>query len=359
LSERRLRAAERAWLSSSEDPALLKRFLGELVRAGEDPVLGLVAAAPKAPWAGLLAASVPIVHQETHRVGRGLFGLIRNGTYFHTRIDVFGPDSIDAWGKTSREGLPEVNPRLVTEGAVGGAFSVHNLGGGEILEGEWSLSDADFLRGVDLVLAALAAQPKVEVPSTLKSGRPWGTVPYRSEGDTFLLGGSIPVLTREGDRIALRPWLIYSDGSSQLGPGADLVDLETSIAALEEGAALLRLPPDSWLEIPGLGRARLVGRRTRAWFVDAHERVKEARDELAGLKGRDTAHQLALDALQSYRAVEREQGPGEALNQARRALRVAYTDVPEHLRLYLGDMDSKDSEYRAILQHWPPLGRGS
>jgi hypothetical protein len=48
----------------------------------------------------------------------------------------------------------------------------------------------------------------------------------------------------------------------------------------------------------------------------------------------------------SYAAWPYEAAPSE---EKREALRKAYEAVPEHLRMYCGDMDSKDEPIRRIL----------
>ena len=78
--------------------------------------------------------------------------------------------------------------------------------------------------------------------------------------------------------------------------------------------------------------------------------IAEVADEIERLAGRPTSSdtcQAALDALLS-----------DPSNEQRRAeLRAAYFDVPEHLRAYLGDMDTQDSLIRTLMTPVGGVGR--
>ncbi|MEH2315691.1 MAG: hypothetical protein V7K24_00810 [Nostoc sp.] len=75
--------------------------------------------------------------------------------------------------------------------------------------------------------------------------------------------------------------------------------------------------------------------------VEEQEFVKEVEDEIRRLNGQLTIGEICRQALTQYKY---------ELNEANKEyLRQAYDAVPKHCRIYLGDMDDKDLEYRSIL----------
>jgi hypothetical protein len=80
------------------------------------------------------------------------------------------------------------------------------------------------------------------------------------------------------------------------------------------------------------------------------ERVREARDELELLRGGEGSHARCRAAFNAYeREADRPEPDPVAVAAARERLRAAYEAIPEHLRAYVGDMDSKDWPIRRAL----------
>ncbi|BDI32348.1 hypothetical protein CCAX7_43990 [Capsulimonas corticalis] len=75
--------------------------------------------------------------------------------------------------------------------------------------------------------------------------------------------------------------------------------------------------------------------------VEEVEFVKQVADEILSLNKKPTSAHFCGEALRQYK-----QDPTES---NRERLRTAYEAVPKHMRLFLGDMDSKDWEYKRIL----------
>jgi hypothetical protein len=90
--------------------------------------------------------------------------------------------------------------------------------------------------------------------------------------------------------------------------------------------------------LDGLGRFQTAG---GFWYIDPKERVREAYGLLEELNGGPGAIRRCIDAHEAYEA--------EPSEERRALLRAAYEAVPEHLRRYCGDMDSKDWPIRHIL----------
>jgi hypothetical protein len=98
-------------------------------------------------------------------------------------------------------------------------------------------------------------------------------------------------------------------------------------------------PPDSArITIEGLGWFESQGSH---WGIKVEERVREAHDVLKQLNGEKSSIRKCANSFREYQS---DPSP-ENLDRVRQA----YEAVPEHLRLYCGDMDSQDRPIRDVL----------
>ena len=79
-------------------------------------------------------------------------------------------------------------------------------------------------------------------------------------------------------------------------------------------------------------------------IIEEQEFIKQVADEIRELNGEPTSRQICHEALLRYKKENSE--------EAKNNLRECYLAVPKHMRRFLGDMDSKDSEYHSILNLW-------
>ena len=287
--------------------------------------------------------------------GRAVPTFIHNGSFFLSTVDVSADGAIDCWGFVDRALFREkvangwVDPRP----PAGCDVSIHSLGGGELVEGRWAWSRDDVLAHADAVVRRLnpALRDLVDMHGSateLRNGLRYAKLglanerPYRFEASgAEVPGGEVPVLVRDpDDRDAYRltRWFVYADGLVQLGYGTPLLPARAVGESLEAGAWQTSAPDGSWIDVEGLGRARL---REGFWHVDARERVRECLDLIRAAAGEPGAVERCRTAFAQY-----ESDPTPA---RRETLRAAYEAVPEHLRLYCGDMDSKDWPIRRVL----------
>jgi hypothetical protein len=153
-----------------------------------------------------------------------------------------------------------------------------------------------------------------------------------------VLGDEVAVFLKADDGYRLERWFVYADGQSQVGYGGDLFPVEEVARGFKDGRLATAVPDGAWVTIDGLGRFRVAKGH---WYVAARERVREVHDRLDMLGGRPGSIRRCKELHEEY-----ERDPSE---ERRAALRRAYEAVPEHLRRYCGDMDSKDGPIRWIL----------
>jgi hypothetical protein len=157
------------------------------------------------------------------------------------------------------------------------------------------------------------------------------------EGDE-VAAAELPVFEVAADGYRLLPWFIYADGQSQLGYANEMLPLDAVTRMFEDGRLTLSVPEGAWVTLEGLGRFQ-AGEGW--WGIKPGERVREAFSLLEELNGGPGAIRTCIAAHQAFES--------DPTPEQREALRRAYEAVPEHLRLYCGDMDSKDWPIRRIL----------
>jgi hypothetical protein len=287
------------------------------------------------------------------KYGVALPAFIHNGPYFYTTVDVFSDGLINCWGFVDLSLFREKVARgwVVTQPPVAASLSVHNLGGAKAAAVEWQLGPED------LVSQVLDALDKLNPTRTgfvdmqgsdtelrgkvryAKFGRP-DSKPYIQTLDTGedIVGQRIPIFEKRGTDYGLTQWFIYSNGKSRIGAGSALESIDDSTRRIKEGSLMTVVPNDSWIIIDGLGRFKTA---SAAWYVEPEERIREAHDIAATLTGEDGSIRRCINCHRDY-----EQTPNV---ENRERLREAYEAVPKHLRMYCGDMDSKDAPIRRIL----------
>jgi hypothetical protein len=271
--------------------------------------------------------------------------------YFYTTLDAYADGAVDCWGLVD---LPLFR-RKVAEGwvvarpPVGSQVSFHNLGRCQVAAAEWTATPADLVAHVEAAVRELNAGRGGLIDLQGEETELRGQVrysklgladdrAYRVDGGTAVIGSELPVFQVERDDYRLTHWFIYADGLAQIGYGTDLAQLKEGLLQFDEGRLTTSVPDGAWVIIDGLGRFQ-VG--AGSWFVDRHERVREAVDLIDKLNGRPDAVLRCRMAHEAY-----EDNPSEEM---REALRQAYEAVPVHLRPFCGDMDTKDQVICNIL----------
>jgi uncharacterized protein (TIGR02996 family) len=284
--------------------------------------------------------------------GKAIPAFIHNFQYHLSTIDVYADGAINCWGFVD---LPLFRGRLtqgwvVPRAEVGGTLSIHNLGQSRVAAAEWDHTPGDIEREVTDVLRELnpAMEGLLDMQGTdveVRNGVRYAKLglgdgkPYRvSLAGDEVAGAELPVLEVDAGGYRLRHWLIYADGLSQLGYATELLPLEAVGRMFGEGRLTLSVPAGAWVTLDGLGRFQTG---EGYWSIEPAQRLREASDLLDQLNGGPGAIRRCIEA---HRAYESDPSP-----ERREALRAAYEAVPGHLRMYCGDMDSKDGPIRRIL----------
>lgn len=300
---------------------------------------------------------------ERSRVLKGKFipGIIKNGdSYFFIDLQVFEDGLIECWEMVDLELLgKKIKSGWVSPSVPNGKeLSIHHLGSWTIKKGDWLFDKRSLFKHVIEVIKTL--NPKLENlyncfgTTTMKVGNVnvsrFGLVkgkPVRSEdpesyfspkhkGDSFH-----SFLKNDESDYSLIGINIFADSSIQIS-GIEkprLMSVEEFNLMVKEGEITTALPEGAILDIYGLGKCE-IGECLYA--ADMTAKASEVNDIIARLNGNKTTSEICRDVYETYNK--------NPTIKRKEALKVAYENIPEHLRVYvLGDMDVKDIPVRMII----------
>lgn len=287
----------------------------------------------------------------TH-LGKAVPVFINNMQHHLTVIKAFADGAIDVWGfldlalfdqKLKTGWVSTAPPR-------GSRINIFNLGLATAEAVEWQVSVEDIRQQVHVIVHSLNPEMRDLVDmegspwvmqgkvTTAKMGLP-NDKPFRTTASgARILGEGMPVFERQGADLLLRRWFVFADGLSMFGPSGNLEDFGTGCERLASGEMTTAAKDGQWITIPGLGRFKA---QAGNFHTKPGERVREARDLLDQLNGGKGAIGECFEAMNTYRA-----NPSPENKQV---LRAAYDRVPDHLKMYCGDMNTKDWEIRQAL----------
>lgn len=284
--------------------------------------------------------------------GVSIQGIIHNLNYFHTKLSVYEDGVVDCWHAVDLNGFRKEIDKgwVVPQVPCNRPFSIHGIGMFEIQEASWMYdNDRFYERVVDIVkqmnpdlknLHEIQQNERIDKRYTF--GAPG--MPYREEGK-FLIniidGSQQAAIYRKDDRLCITELTVYKDRHFRIGMEDDrLFNLE-EITDMIQADILYSYPVEGeWLYMPDLGNVKV---RLLTDPIAKGERVKEIEQWCARTAGEDDAAQRCIMAYHDYL-----EWPTE---QKRERLKQLYLAVPEHERMYLGDMDVKDSDYVRIIYH--------
>lgn len=158
----------------------------------------------------------------------------------------------------------------------------------------------------------------------------------RVVGDESVPGTYLQAFIKNGDHYFVTEIKIYKDGKIDCW---GLVDFEGFKEKIRQGWVRTSVPNGARISTM-VSALNFTVDNVRGG-IDEGEFVKQVSDEIDELNERATSAEVCKECLCRHR-----ESPSDASIQA---LRVAYENVPTHMRRFLGDMDSKDWEYRTAL----------
>jgi hypothetical protein len=297
----------------------------------------------------------PIVRTKPggKKYGRAISLFINNWQCHLTTIDVFSDGAVDCWGFVDLSLFREKvrSQWIVPAPKRDQPISVFNFGMTGTRLGEWLQTSATIVAEVESIVTALNPGRQGLVDMQGDDSEPYGKIrrakmglsdksPWRqASGGGEVVGKSAPILRVTSDWFELTNIFVYADGTIQVGTNGELMRLQDVQGLYARNKITNLAPAGSRVVIPGLGSFE-----TTMDFGDVSpgDRLLELDDMLNELQGKPSVVRLCVGAYADY-----ENNPTE---ENKRSLREAYERVPQHLRCYCGDMDTKDGKIRRALR---------
>jgi hypothetical protein len=276
-------------------------------------------------------------------LGTAIPAFIHNGNYYLTTVDVYADGAINAWGVLDR---PLFRAKVATGWVtttvpVGATISVHNLGFARVVRTDWRRDTGDIVEHVESEVRRLnpAGRNLVDLEGsdvTLRGGVRYAKLAWPDAKPVLLtepltVGEDVPIFRRSIEEFALERWFVFADGTSRIGTEETAQELGETLSRLSSGELATTVPNGARVRIPALGTFQIASGH---WVIEASERAREVSDLMAQARGKPSSVALCVNSFREFEA-----NPTEP---ARERLRIAYEAVPKHLRMYCGDMDSKD-----------------
>jgi len=285
-------------------------------------------------------------------------GIIHNGSYFLTDLQVFADGLINCWEMVD---LPMFKEKLRRGWVVpsipdGEDLSIHGVGSVAVVSPNWTHNAASLIGFIQDIVKAL--NPRMEnlhachgrdteeingvryATVNTDNPRPWKTDQPISPLVRGLFGESLRHFqVRDGSLRLVTVQLFKDDAVKIFGTGEPQTISFASLMEQLHNPGCFRLPNGGdRISIEGLVEFT-AGQW--AYRVDPGQLAAEFHDLHDRAHGRPGAIQECMMAYRDYLARQ----TSETLT----SLRQKYEAVPEHLRMYCGDMDEKDIPIRMIL----------
>ena len=305
--------------------------------------------------------SFPKIERTRVLQGRFVPGVINNGgSHFFINLQVFEDGLVDCWEMIDLELFKKklnsgwVSPKIPD----GKQLSIHHLGSWSVKNGEWLFDKESYFDHIKEVVKDLNPELKnlyncfgtttKKVGKTnvsllgMANGKPVRTedpenyFSPKHKGDSF--HGFQKIDDSNYNLININ---VFADSRIQISgiEKPKLVSIDEFTSLVKDGAISTEIPEDSTVHIYGFGKCT-VG--TCQYYANIEEKLSEINDIISQLNGDKTTSEICREVYEEY-----VENPTVRLKDL---LKVAYENIPEHLRTYvLGDMDAKDIPVRMII----------
>ena len=281
--------------------------------------------------------------------------IVHNYHYFFVDIDVYENGRVEYWDFKDFESFAKsvASGRISLSIPEGEVLSIHGLGDWKISDATWTFNKETFIKYVKSLVKEL--NPKLEniyeySEKTIngvvigESGKgtaykekkrvPHDIFPEKVDGESLNLFYKV-----EGEYYLIKA-IFFADNSVSICRLENPLDI--SFEEFEELIAkkiiTSEVPNASKVHIYGLGSFNVT-----AFFapVDIENKLQEIKDILRKLNGVPSTIQRCKKAHQEYIK--------NPTSENKEYLKSAYENVPDHQKMYVGDMDAKDIEVRMII----------
>lgn len=280
--------------------------------------------------------------------------IIHNSQYFWHNMAVYEDGTISCWEKVDLDDVPVKLKRgwLTVSIPDGKSISVYGACGVELTKGNWSFTNESYfdfiketVRSMNPEMANIyrTSEHEREKWNKLRIGFTASPTHCKLDEKPFhyelTAGDSTNVFMRVDGALAVTALYAYEDGFFGIDSMDKKIFTFNDIENLFKDKELCVAPKSGdIISFGALGTAECASCYSK---VKLNEKLKEIENASLKVQKKPDAHELCIRAYHAY-LVE----PNDFYKER---LREAYEAVPEHERCFLGDMDTRDSDFRRIL----------
>lgn len=289
--------------------------------------------------------------------GISTISIIRNGGYHLFELPVYEDGSFDCWHRNDLAGIRADLERRWLVCSVPEGESIGILGLASILveRAEFQFNENGYYKYLEHLVRSMNRKLEglyIETDEQKEKSEKY-RIGWNAKKKPFKVRNPIGYFTSDGestwvfyDRYATRETYeiaqitAYEDGTFALDRLPEqYLTLEEVSAMFQAGVLSAEAKKPAWFRLGELGR--VYG--SLLYEVGSKEKQKEIEQKSLELTKQPTAYEVCQSCYYQYL-----RQPSE---EHRRLLKEAYEKVPEHERCYLGDMDTRDTDYQRIIYY--------
>ena len=282
--------------------------------------------------------------------GKYFPGIINNVNYFFTTVALYEDGVINCWEKVEFHNIKNIIEKgwLCCEAPNGKNISIFQVGNYTIKSAKWKYNKETYYKTIIDNLKEL--NPKIENINKITREIPeedykkeilFLSKPFRLEHKInfhqWFNGDNTFIFYNLGGQLYLTTLTAYEDKTFEIGLLEEKYFSLEEIKEMFEKNILTTEVKDRFF-IKDFAEIEI---EKINYFVEKSQKFKEIEDMMKKVCEEETTLELCREAYFEYLA--------DPCDYTKEKLRKAYEAVPEHERMYLGDMDSKDWDYRRIL----------
>ncbi|SUW08965.1 Uncharacterised protein [Brachyspira pilosicoli] len=296
------------------------------------------------------------VYRKERVEGRSFFGIIKNGSYFLSNLAIYEDGIVSAWDKFD---IYQFEKALEKKWVVSfiennEELNVHGIGDFEILESQWMHKD-DYYKYIKSILKEMNPEMQNIYKTTQREIEKWEKLKVsflaspidfkmKEEFGYDLSNGKSYFIFRKSSHyssnkeIFLTYYTIYDDETISIYNDNNIYNFDNIKNMFDKNELLLYPKEDDTIIIENLAKLKL---KPTLKYTNKKEKLKEIEENIKEISGKENAFDYAIKCYHNYLVYPSDYN--------RELLKEAYEKLPKHERIFLGDMDNKDSDFRRII----------
>ena len=296
------------------------------------------------------------VYRKERVEGRSFFGIIKNGSYFLSNLAIYEDGIVSAWDKFD---IYQFEKALEKKWVVSfiednEELNIRGIGDFEILESQWMHKD-DYYKYIKSILKEMNPEMQNIYKTTQREIEKWEKLKVsflalpidfkmKKEFGYDLSNGKSYFIFRKSSHyssnkeIFLTYYTIYDDETISIYNDNNIYNFDNIKNMFDKNELVLYPKEDDTIIIENLAKLKL---KPTLKYTNKKEKLKEIEENIKEISGKENAFDYAIKCYHNYLVYPSDYN--------RELLKEAYEKLPNHERIFLGDMDNKDSDFRRII----------